>query len=94
MKGCNNLGTIHDSGDGVALNSRKAIAFYNEACNGGNALGCYNLGYLYQTSDEVRQNKSKDICLYTRACDGGYKSGCKNYRILKKQGSDNDFTMF
>lgn len=48
-KGCFDLGTMYENGNGVAQNKYKAVALYAQACRGGDAHGCGNLALTYDT---------------------------------------------
>ena len=41
---CKNLGVMYDHGDGVERNQVKAVGYYGQSCDAGNAVGCFNLG--------------------------------------------------
>jgi TPR repeat protein len=44
----NNLGEMHESGEGVIRNLKAAVDFYQQAANGGHVDAQTNLGYLYE----------------------------------------------
>ena len=75
--GCSNLGLMYHRGKGTEKNNEKAIAYLNQACDGGYALGCSNLGLMYHKGDGVEKNEQKAKLFFKRACIAGYVPRCK-----------------
>ena len=86
VKGCFNLGTLYEKGEGVEKDFSKAIQLYKKACDGGVANGCANLGVFYEKGIGLTQNFSKSNELYKKACDGGDAQGCANIGLLYCNG--------
>jgi hypothetical protein len=67
MVGCNNLGFLYQTGQGVKKDYSRAAQLYEKSCNGGNAHGCFNLGLLYKTGTGVAQDYSRATALFRKA---------------------------
>jgi TPR repeat protein len=74
--GCNDLGVLYDTGNGVEHDKVKAAALYRAACDGGDAPGCNSLGRMYFYGEGVAKDKMMAAQLYQKACDGGVAGGC------------------
>jgi hypothetical protein len=48
-KGCLNLGSMYEHGEGVAQNKYEASTLYAQACRAHEALGCSNMALTYDT---------------------------------------------
>jgi len=48
-KGCLNLGSMYEYGEGIAQNKYKASSLYAQACRAHEALGCSNMALTYDT---------------------------------------------
>jgi len=86
MKGCNNLGVMHDKGDGIKQDKKVAVDLYKKACDGGYVGSCNNLGNMYKNGYGIKQDKKKAVELYKKACDGGGITGCGNLGNMYKNG--------
>ena len=76
MLGCNELGVMYGTGEGVTQDLARAATLYQQACDGGEMWGCVNLGAMYGTGEGVTRDRARAIRLYQQACDGGQKWGC------------------
>ena len=76
MLGCNELGVMYGTGEGVAKDLARAATLYQRACDGGEMWGCVNLGVMYGTGEGVARDRPRAIDLYQQACDGGQSWGC------------------
>jgi TPR repeat protein len=84
--GCNNLGSLYESGDGVDKDEARAAGLYEKACAAGEVLGCYNLGSLYQEGRGVRKDERHAADLYEKACDAGNPAACYKLGTLYREG--------
>jgi len=82
--GCNNLGVLYVTEEGVKQDYFKAKTLFTKACDSGKADGCTNLGNLYYNGLGVQQDNFKAKTLYIKACDSGSDEGCRKYAILIK----------
>ena len=82
--GCNNLGVLYVTGEGVKQDYFKAKILFTKTCDSGKADGCTNLGNLYYNGLGVQQDHIKAKTLYIKACDSGSDEGCRKYAILIK----------
>ena len=48
-KGCFNLGSMYENGEGVVQNKYKASSLYAQACRAKEMLGCSNMSLEYDT---------------------------------------------
>ena len=76
MLGCNELGVLYGTGEGVTKDLEHAAILYQRACDGGEMWGCVNLGTMYGTGEGVTRDRPRAIELYQQACDGGQNWGC------------------
>jgi TPR repeat protein len=70
--GCFNVALNHASRENYIL----AAAFFDRACEGGDAGGCYELGLLYDDAKGVPFDSDRAAALYRRACEGGFAKAC------------------
>ena len=80
-----NLGNMYDEGLGVNQDYKKAVEYYQKACDLGDSGAYCNLGVMYSSGLGVAVDKNKALQLYKKSCDMGNEQGCRNYRILKNQ---------
>ncbi len=48
-KGCLQVASMYENGEGIAQNKYLAASFYTQACRGGESLGCGNMSLMYDT---------------------------------------------
>ena len=70
---------IHIGGYGVPQDSKKALKFYNLACDKGVAPACQNIGVMYCNGEGVPQDEVKGVGYFRRACDVGEWMACRNF---------------
>lgn len=83
---CNNLGSMHENGQGADADLREARKLYQRACDGGYASGCSNLGALVSAGKGGKKDEREARGLYQRACDGGDPQGCYNLGVVMANG--------
>ena len=84
--GCAHVGWAYDTGEGVAIDRKRAAELYTKSCNAGYNYACGNLGILYENGEGVPEDESRAAALYGRACDGGEISPCYNLAKLYSSG--------
>ena len=73
-QGCFKVGTVHNSGKCSAdINKKKALIYFDKACEAGYYGGCAFAGAIYQ--DQKDRKKAEEY--YKKACDMGYEKACK-----------------
>jgi TPR repeat protein len=82
MQGCNNLGVMYESGEGVEKDAAQAVFFYRKACDGGHMLGCVYEGMMYSSGQGVVKDEALAAGLYQKACDGGNAEACGKVKPL------------
>lgn len=85
MHACSGLGSLYESGDGVAKDTQKARQLYEKSCTAKDARGCLNLGLLINDClvCEKKDSKSTQDALpyFIKACEYGSQNACE---MLKK----------
>jgi TPR repeat protein len=69
--GYNRLGETYDDGGGVTKDYAKALAYYREGADAGNAAAMDNLGYMYEKGRLVAQDYAQAFAWYMKAADAG-----------------------
>lgn len=83
-----NLGALNQSGQGFDHpDLDTAIAFFEKACDRGNALGCFNLGLAYDDGQGIDRDPDKPAILYRMACEGASGEGCVNLGVFYAHGT-------
>ena len=77
-----NIGIAYDTGDGVALDERKAIHYYELAAIGGNVHARHNLGCTEGKSG----NYDRALKHWMIAAGSGYTDSLKNIKRMCKSG--------
>lgn len=78
MPSCVRLGTMFRDGfAGIAVDDRRAVALYRDACNRKNLDGCENLGYMTEVGRGVSRFEAAAIEFYAHACRGGVTGACR-----------------
>jgi|GEM_PF-6746307 len=76
-QGCFKVGSVHNSGKCSAdINKKKALIYFDKACQAGYYGGCAFAGAIYQDN----KNSEKANEYYKKACGMGYEKACN---ILK-----------
>ncbi len=75
-RGCNGLGFLYYTGNGVRQNYQQAKIYFEKACNLDDGLGCSVLGILYANGQGVRQDYQQAKTYYEKACNLDYGGGC------------------
>ena len=81
------IGTLFDTGNGVAPDCRQAMAWYARAAELGSAPGAFNVGVLYDSGLCGRENLQAAASWYARAAAGGFGRGAYNLALLYETGS-------
>ncbi|MDR1889696.1 MAG: hypothetical protein LBQ81_10020 [Zoogloeaceae bacterium] len=103
--GCDWLGNMYKSGDGVPVDLvkshrflAKAMALYRQQCDKGYEIGCYRLAMSYDGNEESEQNAEKTILLFQQACDARIALACSrlsnHYRYNEDLAKDEQKAMF
>lgn len=64
------IGSLYQSGDGVAVDYEKALEWYLKAADLGDTTAMHNIGFLYSRGWGVVQDENKAQEWYTKAGDG------------------------
>jgi TPR repeat protein len=83
---CRDLGYMYANGDGVEIDSRRAVDLFSEACNAGYANGCTALAYRCEAGDGVAKDEHRAFALYFKACSAGDGAGCNSLGIKYQDG--------
>ncbi|MFD1333572.1 caspase family protein [Methylopila musalis] len=67
----NNLATLHENGQGVALSLPKAYALYRRAAEAGNVLAMSNVARMTEYGRGVRKNETEAVAWHRRAAEAG-----------------------
>jgi hypothetical protein len=82
---CNRLGSMNESGEGVAKDPARAAGLYDQACEGGDINGCSNEEGHYSKACEggdangcsnIDRLLKQEFTIYSKACEGGDANGC------------------
>jgi TPR repeat protein len=67
-----NLGVMYDQGEGVALDDKEAVKWYQAAAEQGNSTAQFNLGVMYNDGRGVAQDYKEAVKWYRLAADQGF----------------------
>ncbi len=81
------IGTLFDTGRGVAPDCRQAMAWYARAAELGSAAGAFNVGVLYDSGLCVAGNPRAAASWYARAAAGGFGRGAYNLALMYEAGT-------
>jgi TPR repeat protein len=70
----------------VAKDETRAVAFYQRACDGGDARGCNNLGVMYMDGRGVAKDEVRAVTLFQGACDHDEAAGCSALGVAYMDG--------
>lgn len=85
-RGCAGLARLLLEGNGVPVDSSRAVGLYEDNCHSGYLRSCVSLGFLYENGRGVALDISRAIELYETACDGDDMDACVRLgRILARQ---------
>lgn len=90
---CTELGNFHGQGQFVAVDARRAKAYYQQSCDAGDQTGCAHLGIAYDRGAGVEQDGARAVALYSGACDAGSMVGCNSLGLLYQRGRHVDEDM-
>lgn len=82
-----NIGVLHASGAGVAVDYRAAEDWYKKAAEAGNLAGMANLAALHQNGDGVTQDLGEARNWYARAAAGGNAAAMNALALLYQDGA-------
>lgn len=71
-------------------NAARAYAFYDSACEGGEARACVNAGRALELGEGVEAKRYDALASYRRACELGHSVGCSNFANLSLSEPDDD----
>lgn len=75
--GCDALGNLYYSGEGVEKDLIKAAYFYSKACELKESFGCGALAVLYINGQGVEKNLTKADQYISKACKLGDQEACE-----------------
>jgi len=78
---CTLLGEIYRIGELVRPDLRRAAAWFEKACEEGDAVGCNNLGAMRALGEGGQHDEREAKVLFTKACSRGSREGCLNAGI-------------
>lgn len=81
-KACGSLGYLYEAGLGVNKDIKKAMFYYQKACDLEYSLGCVNLGVIYTLQERFKVANN----LFKKACDSNNAEGCVNLGVSYKYG--------
>ena len=82
---CNQLGLMYEKGKGVKKDIKKAVSYYQKACQI-NYVGCYNLGVMYETGQGVVRSYHKAVDYYKTTCQAEFGLACHNLAVMHEHG--------
>jgi TPR repeat protein len=80
------LGTLYETGDGVALDPTRAAALYREAATAGHVGAQVNLATMYLDGGGVARNAVTAVEWFTRAADRGNALAQLNLGMIYESG--------
>ncbi len=80
------LGTLYETGDGVALDAARAAALYREAARAGHVGAQINLATMYLDGAGVTRDAAAAVQWFTRAADGGNALAQLNLGMIYESG--------
>nr|WP_314166223.1 tetratricopeptide repeat protein [uncultured Campylobacter sp.] len=91
FKACGAVGTFYSiptelGGKASDRDYKKALYFYEKACNGKSYGACVIMGTMYVEGKGVKKDYKKAIELFDKACDGGHADGCSNLGVMYEYG--------
>ncbi len=81
------IGTLFDTGQGVAEDGRQAMAWYAKAAELGSAAGAFNVGVLYDAGQGAPENPQAAASWYARAAAGGFGRAAYNLALMYEAGT-------
>ncbi|MBW2454247.1 MAG: sel1 repeat family protein [Deltaproteobacteria bacterium] len=88
-RSCNILGLMADEGDGVPLDSGRAVALYERACSGGRLAACGNLALSARYGEGMAVDLERAATLFAYACHADPAEearSCNELAILYDEG--------
>lgn len=81
------IAKAYDKGIQVDQNPKKAVAFYEKACDQEHIDSCMRLGEIYLENKWVKEDKEKSLYWYTKAGKAGYvQAQLKVSELYKEKG--------
>jgi uncharacterized protein len=74
------------NGTGVAVDKARAIALFEQACEGGIASSCANLGWSHSRGNGVPKNIPLAAKYFEKACDGDHAKSCMILGVIIVSG--------
>lgn len=81
----NNLGFMHERGEGVPQDYEEAVEWYRKAADQGYAPAQYNLGVMYRKGTGVSQDDEKAKAWYQKAAAQGHAKAQRNLGFLQRE---------
>lgn len=82
-RACYRLGWFYEEDRDVDGSVKRALEYYDKACNANFAVACRALGNLYWLGERVDRNRGTAIVYYRRACDLGLPEACPTDDMLR-----------
>ena len=83
---CDMLGEMYETGDLVARDEAKAVAYFHRACETNSQLGCLKLGDRYETGRGVPKDEKRAAGYWDQLCDESNSTGCRRLAALYESG--------
>lgn len=87
LEDCVSLGSACERGEGGPADLSRALALYQQACDGGEPAGCVSLAFLHERGQRVPPDVARAAALYAKACDAGDPWGCNDLGVLTARGT-------
>lgn len=85
---CSTLGVMHETGEGVERDDRRAQTLYRWACEKGDMHACANLGALLLRPDFPAGNPQVAFVVLGAACNAGRSSACATIERARRRAPD------
>lgn len=89
----NALGTMHERGEGVKQDYKKAVDYYFEAAQKGNAKAFGNVAAMYDRGLGVKKNQSFAFSTYIKGMNHGDGKSINNIGVMIGKGELFDFNI-
>lgn len=68
--------------------ARRAVPYFESACDSGELGACYDLGVLYEDGEALPKDEAKAMSLYEKACHAQTGDGmaCNNLAVMYEKG--------
>ncbi|MDR2364681.1 MAG: sel1 repeat family protein [Zoogloeaceae bacterium] len=91
--GCEQLGSLYKSGNGVRKNEKQAKELYARAtghyekdCAANDGQGCLSLGWVYELGEWVQKDSAKAFLYYKKGCENRVGDSCERAGLFHLEG--------